>query len=78
MNYEPTFPGESITKQYLYDELSRIGNVMKSPTFLLFDVSHQPPDKPQDGMLICADGTDWNPGAGGGLYLRLSGAWTKL
>lgn len=78
MKYEPTFPSSELTNQYIYEELTRIGNVMNAPTFLLLDVNHVPPDKPQDGMVICADGTDWNPGAGAGLYLRISGAWTKL
>lgn len=78
MSYEPTFPGDGISQQYLYEELSRIGTAMTQPDFHIFVVHHEPPAKPVEGMLICADGTDWNPGAGAGLYLRLSGAWTKL
>lgn len=35
------------------------------------------PDKPRDGMIIRADGSNWNPGYGAGLYLYNSG-WVKL
>jgi hypothetical protein len=32
------------------------------------EVFHQEPDKPEDGVIIYADGTDWNPGHGRGYY----------
>jgi hypothetical protein len=31
-----------------------------------------------DGDLVYADGTNWNPGAGEGLYCRVAGAWNFL
>lgn len=36
------------------------------------------PSKRVEGMIVFADGTDWNPGAGKGVYTYLSGAWSKL
>lgn len=36
------------------------------------------PSKPRDGMLVYADGVNWNPGAGAGIYARQAGAWVKL
>lgn len=39
---------------------------------------HAPPAKVKEGMLRLADGTDWNPGAGRGLYQYISGTWVKL
>lgn len=78
MAYTPTFPGESITPQWLYDELSQVANNMTKPAGLQFDVLHAEPLKPQDGQLVFADGVDWNPGGGGGLYQRVGGAWVKL
>lgn len=44
----------------------------------LFHTSNAPPGKPRDGMLRKADGTNWDPGDGEGLYQRISGAWVKL
>ncbi|MEM7209558.1 MAG: hypothetical protein AAF434_17195 [Pseudomonadota bacterium] len=46
--------------------------------YLQFQTQHVEPDKLQDGMLVFADGTNWNPGSGGGLYERVSSAWVKL
>lgn len=78
MSYEPTFPGEAITPQWLYDELQRIGTEMARPDKLLREVLHIAPARPQEGLEVCADGTDWNPGAGAGLYLYIGAAWHKL
>jgi len=36
------------------------------------------PLKPREGMVAYADGTNWNPGAGAGVYVRGSAAWAKL
>lgn len=44
----------------------------------LFTETHVVPAKPREGMLRWADGTDWNPGAGAGLYHYLGGVWNKL
>ena len=41
-------------------------------------VLHVAPDKPRDGELFFADGTNWNPGSGGGTYEYRSGLYTKL
>jgi len=36
------------------------------------------PDRPQEGDVANADGTNWNPGGGAGLYQYLGGAWVKM
>lgn len=36
------------------------------------------PAKPRDGMIVLADGTEWNPGSGGGIYAYYAGSWSKL
>lgn len=36
------------------------------------------PKKPREGMIVVADGTNWNPGAGLGAYEFRSGGWVKL
>lgn len=33
---------------------------------------------PRDGMTVFADGTQWNPGAGRGVYTFYGGVWNKL
>ena len=36
------------------------------------------PDKPFDGMLVYADGTNWDPGNGEGFYGYFGAAWNPL
>lgn len=36
------------------------------------------PVKPREGDVVLADGTTWNPGAGGGVYRYDGAAWQKL
>ena len=45
---------------------------------LKFSVRVSPPDDPQDGQCVYADGTYWDPGAGAGLYCVEAGAYVKL
>lgn len=79
MNYVPTFPGEGITPQWLYDELQRIAATMDAPGTLRFEVLAAEPTRPAEGMLAYADGTNWNPaGAGAGLHQYTGGVWVKL
>lgn len=50
-----------------------------SAPYLLLQVQNVEPAKPRDGMVVVADGTNWNPGGtGAGLYARIGGAWVKL
>lgn len=36
------------------------------------------PTRPREGMIVLADGTNWNPGSGAGFYGYYGGAWNKL
>ena len=43
------------------------------------DVQNEAPEKPQQGDIRYADGTNWNPGSGEGIYFyNAAGAWVKL
>lgn len=78
MPYTPQHPGEGITVEWLFSELQRISSEMGRPNELQFSVLTIEPTRPQDGLVVYADGTAWNPGSGRGLYERRSGAWVKL
>lgn len=41
-------------------------------------ISHAPPPKLFDGLIRYADGSDWDPGSGKGLYQYQGSAWVKL
>ena len=44
----------------------------------LHKVWHVAPVKPREGLLVYADGTDWNPGSGAGYYVYYAGAWHAM
>lgn len=37
-----------------------------------------PPDRPIEGMLRYADGVNWDPGSGKGVYVYDGATWVKL
>jgi hypothetical protein len=80
--YEPTpIPQDySPLRSWLATQLRKISDVLRAPTVsgVHFDILHAEPARYSDGDVIMADGADWNPGAGGGLYQRFGGAWVKL
>lgn len=45
---------------------------------LTLQVLHRAPEKYREGTIICADGVNFNPGAGAGFYGYHSGTWNKL
>ena len=64
---------------YLQTELDRIAAVISNIAEGHFDTSNVAIEKPRAGDVRYADGTNWNPGTGEGLYIYLStGAWSKL
>lgn len=79
MSYEPTFPPQNADyKQWLYDELQRVSSEYAKPQYFIFEELHAEPSKPRLGMVVFADGTDWNPGSGAGIYHYRAGAWQFL
>jgi len=42
------------------------------------DTYHVAPKKARTGMLVIADGTDWDPGAGQGVYCYYNSTWNRL
>lgn len=64
---------------YLRRELQAIAREASSTVpRLRLDVLHEAPERPRDGDVVMADGTNWNPGAGAGVYARIAAAWVKL
>jgi len=42
------------------------------------DETHVAPTKPRTGDIRLADGSDWDPGTGQGVYAYYNSAWNKL
>lgn len=63
-------------RRWAVGELQRVSQSIDQKQATI-SVLNSPPDKPQVGMLVIADGTNWNPGSGRGLYYYDS-SWIYL
>jgi hypothetical protein len=64
---------------YLAVELQALANALQArQQFLYIDTLNVAPTKPRDGMIVRADGVNWNPGAGTGFYGYRNGGWNLL
>lgn len=65
-------------RRYMEEELKKISNEFSETRALELRSSYVAPTRPRTGMIVSADGTSWNPGAGAGAYEYKGGAWVKL
>lgn len=73
----PTDPKE--LPGFLTQEFLNLQKAWAEPAdLLILDVLHAPPAKTLPGMIVIADGTDWNPGAGQGVYWYNGTLWKLL
>lgn len=57
-------------RDYLYTEMFEISKAFDNIRFnVVLDELNVAPSKPVDGQLARADGTNWNPGSGAGVYV---------
>jgi hypothetical protein len=63
---------------YLAKEFNKIAASFYGINNILLPELNVAPEKPREGMVVLADGTNWNPGSGAGFYGYYSGAWNKL
>ena len=61
--------------RFFYDELKRISVLLELLASGQIDASNAAPDRPREGMIRLADGTNWNPGHGAGLYVYFNSIW---
>ena len=69
---------DELILKWLRSEFERISAAFESAPMTFIDTFHVEPDKPREGMIVVADGTDWDPGFGAGSYLFLNGAWQPM
>lgn len=73
----PTDPRE--LGSYLDGELNRLWGSLQALAAGHLTITYVEPDKPRPGDIRYADGTEWNPGSGEGIYRRtLSDTWVKV
>ena len=72
---------------YLFSELNRLSDIIFNLDVMRLEQTNKDPEnttigidrgKPRDGDIRYADGTNWNPGSGIGIYAYIGGSWTKL
>ena len=63
---------------FLQRELVRLQTSLNAIADGQEDITEVAPAKPREGMRRFADGTNWNPGSGRGLYLYSNAAWRFL
>lgn len=64
--------------RYLTEELQNIAAVISELADGHLDEVHVEPEKPREGDLRIADGTNWNPGSGAGMYRYNGTSWVLL
>ena len=63
---------------WIYRELQAIEQSFYALDLIQLAEQNVAPTKPRTGMTMLADGTNWNPGSGAGVYTYYGGAWHKL
>lgn len=65
--------------KWVFGELARIEQELNFPReFYMLKTLNEPPPRTKTGMVVLADGTNWNPGSGAGVYAFYGSAWNKL
>lgn len=59
-------------------ELDAIALQFVDSDYLQLKKLNAEPSRPRDGIIVYADGTNWDPGTGEGYYGYYGSAWRKL
>jgi hypothetical protein len=65
-------------RRQIDEELTEIERTFRLQDLIQLQVLHSEPAKPRDGMVVAADGTNWDPGSGEGIYAWYNNQWNKL
>jgi hypothetical protein len=72
----PTDP--AALARYVEEQFQLIAQAFARGHARQLDVLYVEPAKLYDGLIAVADGTEWDPGSGAGVYVRVAGNWEKL
>lgn len=81
MSYTPNIPPQDTERllEYLDQEFIRISQILNRVESGEYEILYKEPRKYFPGLVVYADGTQWNPGSGEGLYRRsLANTWVKV
>lgn len=63
---------------YLDKQLSALHHRLDHQVFLQLPMLSVEPAKVFEGLIVFADGTEWDPGLGKGIYAYYDATWNKL
>jgi len=66
---------------YVVAELKRLADILLNQATFRLEVTNEAPGRPRTGDIRFADGSNWNPGSGTGIYFASTASppvWTKL
>lgn len=79
MEYYPGQVPQGWDRQWLQAELRRIAEVLSAGSDAVrIEATAVAPTKVVEGMIRRADGTNWDPGRGAGLYIYRGGSWKLI
>tara|TARA_R110002020_G_scaffold54680_4_gene152251 strand:- start:1753 stop:2010 length:258 start_codon:yes stop_codon:yes gene_type:complete len=65
--------------RYIFDELLRLQGALEENPVTYIEVKNAAPSRIKQGDIVYADGSNFNPGSGEGIYFRnAAGSWVKL
>ena len=78
--YAPGQPPQDASEmgRFLFGELGKIQAAITALAAGHLDKINVAPAKPREGDVRLADGTNWNPGSGQGVYCYYGAAWHFL
>ena len=78
--YAPAEPPQDSNelRLYLREEMQKISAAIQALALGHIDMVNVAPAKPRNGDIRYADGTNWNPGAGKGVYVYKTSSWVLL
>jgi hypothetical protein len=80
--YEPQIPQgirsvDDLTR-YLFNELQELARCLGGVETIVLSKRNVTPEKTVDGNVQYADGTNWNPDSGPGIYFWNGATWQRL
>lgn len=78
MSYRVETPPQEYEPSYVQRELEKVEKAFDVQDVVRLAETAVAPAKPREGQLRFADGVNWNPGSGRGIYAFYSGVWNKL
>lgn len=65
--------------KYIFEELLKLQGALQENPVQFIEIKNVAPERIKQGDIVYADGTNFNPGSGEGIYFRnAAGSWVKL